>query len=534
MFLSLIPQVVIYELLKIIQKRRQSLFMQELVLKNNNLVLNFKSLNFKQTIQNTPLSLILPLLSTFNVKDLRQFWNQQCQELQQKLWLPMVIDSPVLGSDSYNGLSNYLEEKLNPFMTRLKPKDSINESLSVLLPASAIPTMENGQQIVRNGKEAIISKKIRIYPENKEAYKDGFDLNRRAWNLAVEHIKEDFDNFIENYLEIRKKIKDICRLETEATEKHFAANLCDEVVDSAKAKQFEIMKENKRKKENGEKNYGEIGFKKAKSNGQYFLIPRLAVKGIPYPRMFGKVHITEKIPEEAINSKAIVTVKNGRIFLSVKKFYTTHADSQGIVGIVSLDPGVRTFQTGYSLTEGIIVGDKFSKDILYPLMKEVDKLLKEENKILEKRELNQRDNDRLIYIERKINQLKNRKNDLVEDLHRRLAYYLVSNYDVVYLPKFETQKMVIKSGGRQIRRKTAREMLNLKHYKFQTFLEWMARKYGKHLVICNESYTSKTRTWDGFLMEKLGGKKVIKGEGFKCDRDICGTRNILIKQLTSF
>ena len=92
--------------------------------------------------------------------------------------------------------------------------------------------------------------------------------------------------------------------------------------------------------------------------------------------------------------------------------------------------------------------------------------------------------------------------------------------------------MVLKSAGRTIRRKTAREMLGLKHFEFQNMLEWMTRKYGKHLVICNESYTTKTCTWNGNLLNNLGGIKKIKGDGFFIGRDVAGARNNLIKQLT--
>jgi len=49
---------------------------------------------------------------------------------------------------------------------------------------------------------------------------------------------------------------------------------------------------------------------------------------------------------------------------------------------------------------------------------------------------------------------------------------------------------------------------------------------------CNESYTSKTRSWDGTIDEKLGSSKIIKGDGFSVGRDMNAARNILIKQLT--
>lgn len=63
-------------------------------------------------------------------------------------------------------------------------------------------------------------------------------------------------------------------------------------------------------------------------------------------------------------------------------------------------------------------------------------------------------------------------------------------------------------------------------------LKWYARKYGKQVVDCNESYTSKTKSWDGVIDEKLGSSKIIKGNGFTVDRDINGARNILLKHLT--
>ncbi len=75
-------------------------------------------------------------------------------------------------------------------------------------------------------------------------------------------------------------------------------------------------------------------------------------------------------------------------------------------------------------------------------------------------------------------------------------------------------------------------MLDLNHYGFKMRLKWYAKKYGKHVVDCNEAYTSKTRTWDGTINDRLGSSKVIKGDGFTVDRDINGSRNVFIKSLT--
>ncbi|WP_257279933.1 transposase [Endozoicomonas sp. ISHI1] len=142
--------------------------------------------------------------------------------------------------------------------------------------------------------------------------------------------------------------------------------------------------------------------------------------------------------------------------------------------------------------------------------------------------------DRIIHFNREIDRLKCKKDDIVLDLHNRLAFELVSNYDVVFLPTFETRGMVTRKDKkvRTIRRNTCRQMLDLNHYPFKIRLKWYAKKYGKHVVDCNEAYTSKTRSWNGTIDEKLGSSKMIKGEGFTVDRDINGARNVFLKCLT--
>ncbi|EJF07284.1 Putative transposase DNA-binding domain protein [Thiovulum sp. ES] len=89
-----------------------------------------------------------------------------------------------------------------------------------------------------------------------------------------------------------------------------------------------------------------------------------------------------------------------------------------------------------------------------------------------------------------------------------------------------------KKGERKIRRITARNMLDLNHYKFKLKLKLYAEKYGKHVVDVNESYTSKTKSWNGEIDNKLGSKKIIKGNNFSVDRDINGARGIFLKNLT--
>ncbi len=45
-------------------------------------------------------------------------------------------------------------------------------------------------------------------------------------------------------------------------------------------------------------------------------------------------------------------------------------------------------------------------------------------------------------------------------------------------------------------------MLSLGHYDFKLRIKCYAKKYGKHVIDCNESYTSKIRSWDGTIDDK--------------------------------
>ena len=121
--------------------------------------------------------------------------------------------------------------------------------------------------------------------------------------------------------------------------------------------------------------------------------------------------------------------------------------------------------------------------------------------------------------------------NLVDELHWQCARWLTSNYRVILLPKFETQSMT-RRGERQIQSKTARMMLSFQHYRFKKRLQWKAWQRGSLVLEVNEAYTSRTRSWDGRVDEKLGGSRTIRDEsGFIMDRDINGARGIFLRAL---
>ncbi len=62
-------------------------------------------------------------------------------------------------------------------------------------------------------------------------------------------------------------------------------------------------------------------------------------------------------------------------------------------------------------------------------------------------------------MRRAANRMRLRIENLVQELHRQAARFLVNNFDVILLPGFETSEMV-ERGRRRIRSKTVRNLLS--------------------------------------------------------------------------
>ena len=168
-------------------------------------------------------------------------------------------------------------------------------------------------------------------------------------------------------------------------------------------------------------------------------------------------------------------------------------------------------------------------------MLKLDKLLSEKDIYLNKQNKCDKQwiNDCLRNLEKRINHVRAKHDNLINDLHKRVAFDIVQNNDIILLPTFKVKNMIAKKDKRKLRKKTVRSMLSLAHYKFKSYIKWIAKKYGKLLIDVNEAYTSKT-IWDGTILNNLGGKKQIKKDNIIVDRDVHGARNILIRFLTKF
>ena len=280
-----------------------------------------------------------------------------------------------------------------------------------------------------------------------------------------------------------------------------------------------------------------LKFQSRRSPRQSLFIPTSAIRenGI-YPRLLGELEYPEEMPATFYQKRAkgepkpIEEIQDSRLLcedgswsLCVTYKETRVSPPTGAMRVVAVDPGVREFLTYFSETGFGWLGSQAINRI-QRLCSYLDRLLSLIATCTVRRKKRT--------MRRAANKIRKRMRCLVKELHCKLVHFLVSNFDVILLPSFDTSQMVLKS-KRRIRKKSVRQLLTLSHYKFKHRLLEKAKQFGKHVIIVNEAYTSKTVSWTGEVKQKLGGSKIITAkDGTSLHRDLNGARGILVRFLT--
>lgn len=254
-----------------------------------------------------------------------------------------------------------------------------------------------------------------------------------------------------------------------------------------------------------------------------------------YPRAakLGDIRCSEIMPSEIKHDCRLQRTRLGEYYLIIPMEVTPSQsksrDANGSPRIIALDPGVRTFLTGYDPSGNLIemgVGDMTR---VARLCVSLDKL---QSKIdTPKNSFNSKKRGRLRKAAMRV---RRRIRNLVDDVHKKVACFLTSQYDCLLLPTFETGAMVRK-GQRRIRANTVRAMLTWAHYRFRQTLLHRARITNCVIELVTEEYTSKTCGSCGAVHSKLRGSKRFNCPncGHKVDRDANAARNILLKNARS-
>ncbi|KHD09707.1 hypothetical protein PN36_19820 [Candidatus Thiomargarita nelsonii] len=338
------------------------------------------------------------------------------------MWQPHQIELPEHDSHLLNGLlqqkvseANYHEEESNFWKKQIVPNNLRNEvpllrltqkHLSLSERSLSIPITENETQNV------ITSKKIRIYPENELLWFTSLNLFRSAYKVSIEFMKKRR----KPSSEFRTQICDWCKLECEENETTYNSNLVLAAYRKACDTRTAVIK----KRIKGEK--ASMSFMSRNAPKQYFVVPKLSPNKQIFPRILKGCKWTENVPNEAVGKTVIVTFTNGQWFASVKLNQSVEPVKSESLSIVALDPGVRTFQTAFSGKEAVSYGEGFVNNRLVPLMLELDALLSARDKLHCEDKSKQWVKDRLKNINLRRNKVRARQQNLVADLHQRVAY----------------------------------------------------------------------------------------------------------------
>ena len=440
---------------------------------------------------------------TISVKGLNPYWEESLMEINSVLWLPTETVLCDLDASLCSLWSSSTVE--NSWFSTILYEAPNKNSPRIFLPSCT-------SSLVGCTEDAFIkSQKVRLYPPTKQSvlFRQWLGVSRFVFNKTIEYLQEPGTKA--DWKVIKTPIINSLP--------EWAKPVPYQVKSIAVRDACEAVKAAKRKfKQTGE--FQRVKFRSRKDLEQSLFIPSSAIKadGI-YPRVSGNgLRFSEPLPSEPRDSRLIL--RKGRWYLSVAYKSTTQvAENQGRV--VALDPGIRSFITFFAEDScGHLGQGDFGR--IQRLAQRLDDLIS--------RRTQEKDRYRRQRMKKAELRLRDRIRNLIDELHHKAARFLVDNFDVILLPTFESKEMALKA-GRKIRRKSVRSLLTFAHYRFKQFLKHKAFETGKWVLDVCEAYTSKTVSWTGDVMANLGGRKVVRFNGKKMDRDINGARGIFLRAL---
>ncbi len=324
------------------------------------------------------------LASTLNVKVCKPFWNRQCQELSKKLWLPTKIDSAysVLNLSNSFAISTtqnslYLTTRNIVLQNKNLQKTSCQLSQSLL--------------VSKWVKESTLqkTKRIRLYPtyNQRQIIKQWFGTYRFVYNKCIVSIKQDVRNKFQlknkhvtakdnaTILEWEKQVPKAIRQQA-AYDAAKAYTTCISQLKSGLIHSFDMKFKSKRqlKTSIGIENTTSLKYK----DGFVTL----------FPQFLSKVKIGKRQKKElkdfVIKSDCRMSFDGYNLWLCVP--CETKAKSiKTQDNIIALDPGTRTFQTGYD-PSGKIVEMNRTDGILNALKKRIALMQKPTSKKVDQRQ----------------------------------------------------------------------------------------------------------------------------------------------------
>lgn len=521
------------------KKQEEKFVIAESLPETKQMILRGKNNTSEQDIQHTNSLRTLDQVLTSRGKDLKPFWTTHTTENSKNLWLPIKTDCVDSDSTLLNtSLQNSQKEKSLFSMTvkvqkmknlsrtsyqsslfsqqesmvseSIKPAFSQNFSLKMMR-IRIIPTLEQKNMLnLWFGVYRRFFNEAKIKSENTKTY--SFQNLRNSLRENSKYVvPEKWDKKLIPPRIITGAIKDYCSA--------FKTGMS--LLRSKKINRFQVHI--KRKKQRTQT----LNLEKSCFGKENVLFPNLKLKdgetrGLKF---FGTYKLKKKkmeLKEIPIEHDCRISYQYGKFYLLVpyeKKEIVTEPK----ISTISIDSGIRTFQTGYC-PEGHIV--EIGKNPLEKLRKQFDRI-----DILNRIwiEIFHRKGMRTTRKQRRIyEKMKNR----VDDLHWKTIKFLTTNYKTIVISDFRTQSLLKR---RELGRQSKRTLGVLSHFKFRQRLIEKCETIGNNLHIQDESFTSKTCGKCGIINPFLGSSKefICPSCDYESDRDVNAGRNILLKFLQS-
>ncbi len=500
-------------------------FMLESLVQNKRKISKDKSNFCNKNIHHTLSLPILEVESILKEEDLIPFWTNCSMEMSKRLPLPLLTDSVDLDLNSSKSYSNGLVQQFQ------LPKTNNIELLNKNLPKICYLLLQSLRHGTMEQESIQYCRKIKIYPSRrqKKLFAKYFGITRYIYNKCVNYNEKKIGRISRIPLRnnIMGKDSDIDDALKWQTELPFDSRqfVIDNFISNYKSAKTNLK--------NGNITKFKLSYLTRKQRIQRFYINKNAINinlALFKRKNCGNLKITKRNKKKLrkliknINHNCTIIKDKDSYYICVPMDKRKRNDDDNREEFVSLDPGVRSFQTFYGEKTYGKIGNVIGADIKKKFLR-ISKLqsLTDTNNISRQRyRLRQKCSSLITKIKNKIN-----------DLHWQTASYLVNNYKTIFIPKFGIQKMLSNTNG--LNKRTKRMMQTLANYSFTQKLIHLSKTIKDTKVfVCNESFTTQTCGNCGKLNKKISNKKIFNCKKCKIsiDRDVNGSRNILIKQLT--
>jgi putative transposase len=471
----------------------------------------------------TPTSLkTLEVASTGIVRDFDRFWRTSTLEQSRKLWLPTKTDCVGSGWNSSSGSlknpmwNSWFSIKMEHSQTQTKNSQKIS-----LQSQPCSPHEHTDSGLDTSGNNGLIrARKVKVYPTplQRTTLKKWFGIARWVYNRCVHEVRNNACGI--NLKALRDRIIN--------KDTYAYYHQCHWHLDYNYDLKNEVIRD-------FVKNY-KSNFAKFKKDKKPFTLafkrkndPRPASISVEkkhwnhrtgfYSDLFtsnrARLNSSEPLPRTLEYGGRLVRTPLNTYFFVINE--SVLMKPKLAHHVIAIDPGVRTFLTGYDPSGHIVsIGDQSWLHL--------KRLLKKQS-ALQSKTVKGTHNQRRMR-KRALTRHRARVQHLVDDFHWRACKWLCEHYSTIYIPKLDFHQCT------KLKKHPKRALVALRMCEFVDRLEACARSYPSCTIhVVSEAHTSKTCTSCGSYKSDLGGTKVYDCSacGWHADRDVNAARNIYLR-----